>query len=117
MAHPLPHATLLDVTWWLLRRYRRFRITGDSMRPLLIPGQEVLIDPRAFRQRSPQMDDIVIAEHPQQPGLSIIKRIEFVEPDGSCYLKGENAAESNDSRQFGLVSPTLFRGKVVCRFP
>lgn len=117
MTASLRHATLMDIAGWLLRRHRRFRITGDSMLPLLSPGQEVLIDPWAFRQRSPQMDDLVVAEHPQQPGLHIIKRVEFVEPDGRCYLKGENAIASHDSRQFGLVAPAQIQGKVLCLFP
>ena len=117
MTDLLRHATLSDIGRWLLCRYRRFRVTGDSMRPFLSPGQEVLIDPRAFQQRSPQSDDIVIAEHPYHPGLRIIKRVEFVEPDGRCYLKGDNAIASNDSKQFGLVSPTQLQGKVICLFP
>jgi type IV secretory pathway protease TraF len=63
------------------------------------------------------MDDLVIAVHPHQPGLRIIKRVEFVEPDGRCYLKGENAIASSDSRQFGLVAADQIQGKVVCLFP
>jgi len=117
MAQSLRHATLSDIAQWLLRRYRRVRVTGDSMLPLLAPGQEVLIDPGAFQRRSPAMDDLVIAEHPHQPGLRIIKRVEFVEADGRCYLKGENAIASSDSRQFGLVTPEQLQGKVICLFP
>jgi nickel-type superoxide dismutase maturation protease len=117
MADSLRHATLADIVGWLLRRYRRFRVTGDSMQPLLTPGQEVLMDPHAFQARSPQPDDIVIAQHPHQSGLCIIKRIAFVESDGSCYLKGDNAGESSDSRQFGLISSQRFLGKVICHFP
>ncbi|HEY9890042.1 MAG TPA: nickel-type superoxide dismutase maturation protease [Candidatus Obscuribacterales bacterium] len=117
MAVTLRHATLLDIALWLGRRYRRLRVTGNSMWPLLAPGQEVLIDPQAYRRRSPQADDVVVAQHPQQPGVTIIKRIEFVAADGRCYLKGENARESSDSRQFGLVSPQHLHGRVQCLFP
>ena len=114
---PLPHSTWVDLYRWLTGRYQRFRITGNSMLPLLIPGQEVLIDLQAYETRSPQTNELVMADHPQQPGLRIVKRIEFVASDGRYYLKGENRSASNDSRQFGLVTPTQIRGQVVCLLP
>lgn len=106
-----------DIAFWLLRRYHRFRVTGESMLPLLPPQREVLIDPEAYRHTLPQPGEIIVAYHPQQPHLRIIKRIEFVEPDGECYLKGDNAAASTDSRQFGLVPLAQIQGKVICLFP
>jgi nickel-type superoxide dismutase maturation protease len=87
------------------------------MTPLLLPNQEVLIDPSAYRQTFPQAGDVVVAYHPHQPNLPIIKRVLFVEGDGRCYLQGDNPAASTDSRRFGLVSPTALVGRVVCRFP
>lgn len=87
------------------------------MLPLLPAGCEVLIDPFAYRQRLPEPDDIVVAYHPKQPSLCIIKRVQFVEPDGRCYLKGDNASASSDSRQFGWVACDQLQGKVVCLFP
>jgi nickel-type superoxide dismutase maturation protease len=117
MSPPLPHATLADLGRWLRRRYRRYRVTGPSMLPLLQPGEEVLIDPAAYAQRLPEPGDIVVALHPQHPDLRIIKRILFVEPDGRCYLQGDNSRASSDSRQFGLVALAQIQGQVVCRFP
>ncbi len=111
------HATVREIVAWLLRRYQRFRVTGASMAPLLMSGQEVLLDPHAYRRQPPQPNDIVVAEHPQQPGFRIIKRVEFVEADGRCYLKGDNAIASTDSRQFGLVTLPQIYGKVLCLFP
>jgi hypothetical protein len=75
LAHPLPSASGWQVWLWLLRRRRRFRVTGDSMLPLLQPGQEVLVDLAAYRQQPPQAGDIVVAYHPQQPQLPIVKRV------------------------------------------
>lgn len=117
MKPALRSSTLQDVILWLFRRYRRFRVTGDSMLPLLAPGYEVLIDPAAYAHTPPEPGDIVVAYHPQQAELRIIKRVEFVEPDGRCYLKGDNPDLSKDSRQFGLVSPVLLLGQVICLFP
>lgn len=87
------------------------------MLPLLAPPQEVLLDPAAYRATPPQPGDIVVAHHPQHPQLRIIKRILFVEADGHCYLQGDNAIASTDSRQFGLLPPSQIDGKVVCLFP
>ncbi|WP_239112556.1 nickel-type superoxide dismutase maturation protease [Halomicronema sp. CCY15110] len=113
----LPHATAIDICLWLLRHYRRFRIQGNSMLPTLLPDQEVLINPRAYRQSPPSPGEIVVVRHPQQPELLIVKRILFLESDGRCYLQGDNAIASTDSRQFGLLPLSQIAGKVHCRFP
>ena len=113
----LRHATMVDVLLWLLRRYRRYRVTGKSMMPLLRPLQEVLFNPSAYQQQLPLPNEIVIASHPYQSDLRIIKRILFVETDGRCYLQGDNADESQDSRQLGLVPLNQIQGKVLCLFP
>ncbi|MEB3267485.1 MAG: nickel-type superoxide dismutase maturation protease [Leptolyngbya sp.] len=112
----LPHATGWEVALWLLRRRRRFRVSGESMLPLLQPGEEVLVNPAAYRQVPPAAGDIVVATHPQQPTLPIIKRVLFVAGD-RCYLRGDNPAVSTDSRRFGLVPHHAILGRVVCRFP
>jgi len=108
---------VLELLLWLLRLRKRFRVTGASMLPLLEPGQEVLIDQRAYRQRPPQPGDIVVAQHPYQPGLKIIKRVTAVSIDGRYFLQGDNPHESSDSRSFGAVSPQLILGQVTSRFP
>ena len=117
MKNSLRHSTMVDVLLWLLRRYRRYRITGNSMMPLLHPPQEVLINPSAYQQQLPLPNEIVIASHPYEPDLRIIKRVLFVETDGRCYLQGDNADESQDSKQFGLLPLTQIQGKVLCLFP
>ncbi len=112
----LRHSQLTDVVLWLLRQRRRFRIVGASMLPLLEPGTEVLIDPFAYRRQRPQPGDLVVAYHPRQPGLRLIKWVVYVDEDG-CFLQGLNAAESTDSREFGRVPWVNIVGRVGCRFP
>ncbi|WP_225885202.1 nickel-type superoxide dismutase maturation protease [Leptolyngbya sp. KIOST-1] len=107
---------LADVGLWLLRRRRRFRIVGDSMQPLLAPGTEVLINPFAYRHHPPVPGDLVVAYHPRQPGLRLIKWVVRIEAEG-CFLQGLNTAASTDSREFGLVPWEGIVGQVVCRFP
>ncbi|MGB0560390.1 MAG: nickel-type superoxide dismutase maturation protease [Spirulinaceae cyanobacterium] len=113
--------TLPDCTWrefclWLLRRRDRRRIEGDSMLPLLQPGEEVLVDPQAYRKIAPEVGEIVVARHPQKPDLEIIKRIAERLPDCTYVIYGDNLAQSSDSRQFGPVGRSLILGKVICRF-
>ncbi len=111
----LPDLTLKDFVLLLIGRRSRFRITGNSMLPLLKPNEEVLIDPNAYGNGSPQVGDVVLAIHPNKPGLGIIKCVAATE-DGQCFLLGKNPAESTDSRNFGWVKNTLLQGQVICRF-
>lgn len=87
------------------------------MAPSLKPHQEVLINLRAYNNVPPLPGDIVVAYHPAQANLLIVKRILFVEEDGRCYLHGDNTIKSSDSREFGLVSQKHIIGKVHCLLP
>lgn len=113
----LRHSHLNDWLLWLVRRQQRFRVVGESMLPLLVPDTEVLIKPGIYRRQFPCVGDLVVAEHPQQPGFRLLKWIVYVEDDGSCYLQGLNQSQSTDSRQFGLIPRDCLIGRVVCRFP
>lgn len=113
----LDHAKLIHIALWLIRRYQRFQVTGYSMSPGLRPPQEVLIDPNAYRQKLPHPGEIVVAFHPKQPNLRIIKRVLYAEPNGLCFLQGDNPIQSQDSRHFGLVSTHYIQGKAVCLLP
>ncbi|WP_228040640.1 nickel-type superoxide dismutase maturation protease [Nodosilinea sp. LEGE 07088] len=112
----LRNSHFTDVVLWLLRQRRRWRVVGESMVPLLQHGVEVLIDPAAYRQCRPQPGDLVVAYHPRQPDLPIVKWVVYVEAEG-CFLKGLNESASTDSREYGLVPFTHILGQVVCRFP
>jgi nickel-type superoxide dismutase maturation protease len=86
------------------------------MLPLLHPGEEVLVNPYAYGIVPPQPGDLVVAQHPTQPGLRLIKWVVYVEGH-ACFLKGINETASTDSRAFGLVPYATLLGQVVCRFP
>ncbi len=87
------------------------------MFPVLKEGEEVLVDTKAYHRCLPEMGDLVIAWHPHQPNLRIIKRVVRVDEKGNCFLMGENSLESSDSRSFGWVSLQQIIGKVTSRFP
>ena len=113
----LREMTQWDALLWFLGRRQRWRVENVSMLPLLVPGDTILVDPRAYKHLPPQAGDIVVACPPTRPKLRAVKRIERVLPDGSVFLIGENLSQSTDSRTFGAIPRRSILGKVVCRFP
>jgi len=86
------------------------------MFPLLQPGDEVLVDVRAFEKRTPQVGDVVMVQHPTQPDLKMVKRVTAVLPDDTYQITGDNPSASTDSRIFGPVPPEQILGLVTARF-
>lgn len=101
---------------WVVRQRRRFRVHGCSMLPLLQPDDEILVDVNAYRDRDPQVRDIVVVEHPDWAGLRMVKRVAAVDANGNCVVIGDNLSESTDSRSFGAVSRHQIIGQVTSRF-
>ena len=116
MTEILKESTYTELLLWLLRKRKRFRVTGLSMMPLLKPGEEILVDFKAYQKSPPQVGDLVVAAHPYRPDLQIIKRVALVSEDGSCFLRGDNLTESSDSRSFGVVAAEKILGRVTSRF-
>ncbi len=117
MSDELKDSVLSELLLWLLRLRRRFRVTGASMIPVLKPGDEVLVNPRAYRRMPPNPGDIVLVQHPYKIDLKLVKRVTSRLEDGRCYLEGDNRTESTDSRTFGPVAPEKILGQVTSRFP
>ncbi|HUF37077.1 MAG TPA: S24/S26 family peptidase [Anaerolineales bacterium] len=111
--HDLSNTGWPEFILWLLNRRIRFTVKGSSMFPILKPGDQVLIDPSAFRRRSPNVGEIVVALHPGGEALKIIKRVAKVHPDGQLDLQGENLFETTDYR---AVEPGKILGKVTSIF-
>jgi nickel-type superoxide dismutase maturation protease len=83
------------------------------MRPTLMPGDHVLVDPRAYEIHDPRPDDIVVARHPYEDRL-MIKRVSDVDENG-IMLRGDNPSESTDGRTYGRVPQNGLLGRVACR--
>jgi len=83
------------------------------MFPLLQAGDEVLLDIRAYRRQQPKIGDVVVATHPMQAGVKIVKRVTAVHPDHSLQLTGDNLNESTD---FDNVPVEQIIGRVTSRF-
>ena len=107
----LRKASPVELTRWLLRRRRRYRVTGESMKPTLTAGDVVFVDTRA----SIGENDIVCARHPHDPSLVIIKRVGFTDENGQLFLMSDNphAADAADSNRFGRVGPDRVEGVVT----
>lgn len=108
--------TALKLLQLLIGMRKRLRVSGSSMLPELQPGEEILFNPKAYRQNLPKVGDIVVARHPYQ-GKHIIKRVALVLEDGSCFLKGDNPSSSTDSRSYGFIPLNTILGQVTSKFP
>ena len=112
----LPDTSYREFLLLILRKRKRFRVTGKSMQPLLEPGEEILINPNAYLQSLPQVNDIVVVAHPHKPNLKVVKRIVEIRKNNTYFIQGDNLRQSTDSRSFGTVTFNLIRGKVTNRF-
>ncbi len=111
-SHPtLPRASRREVILWLIRRRLRLSVRGPSMQPELRTGDEVLLNPAAYKRKTPRVGEIVLVPHPYS-GELMLKRIAHIEIDG-VFLTGDNAAYSTDSRTLGLFAPEAIQGRVT----
>ena len=102
---------------WLARSWSaRVAIAGRSMEPALEDGDWVLVDPDAFRFRSPRPGDLVLAPDPREPERVLIKRVADVALDGRLTILGDAPDTSTDSREFGTIAVTDVRGRPWFRY-
>jgi nickel-type superoxide dismutase maturation protease len=89
------------------------------MQPVLLPGDRLLVDPRAYRDRLPQVGDIVVLVDPEEATRWLIKRVAAVDgPAGRIEVVGDAAGLSRDSRQFGPVPLGSVVGRAyACYYP
>jgi nickel-type superoxide dismutase maturation protease len=79
------------------------------MVPTLEPGWFVLVDP----SRRGVPGDVVVAQHPGDPELVLIKRLAHRQDDDAVWLSSDNVGVGSDSRQFGPIAPDLVAGRVT----
>ena len=95
----------------LARRLDRVEVRGDSMRPVLEPGDRLVV----LRGRSVRRGELVALPDPRAAGRLVVKRAADVSAAGVTVL-GDNAAASTDSRHYGPVPAGSVRGRVVYRY-
>jgi DNA-3-methyladenine glycosylase II len=100
---------------------QRFRVSEDSMRPTLVPGDEFVVT----GSRTPVVGDIVTLPHPDRPDFWLVKRLAAGPGDrvdgralgpGEAWVTSDNPrVETADSNRFGVV-PMANLKTMVTRF-
>ncbi len=96
----------------------RVAVAERSMEPVLHPGDWVLVSRRMRAGRPPRIraGQLVIARHPHQPELLLVKRAARCLP-GGWWLESDNpGAGAVDSSRFGAVPPQMIEGRVLLRY-
>ena len=92
--------------------FSAFVVAGDSMLPVLRPGDCLLLS----RGARIAVGDLVVARRPHVEGLLLVKRVVRRE-DGGWWLLSDNAAAGlDDSRAFGVLPDACVVGKVLFRY-
>lgn len=79
------------------------------MEPRFVAGERVIVAKRFLSNIT--RGDVVILKDPKTK-KPIIKRIQEIK-NTACFVLGDNANESTDSRDFGWVDTRLIVGKVI----
>lgn len=114
MTEKVPKSSWRELFAWQFGRRRAFRVDGISMTPTLPPDSVIFFDPAAYDENTPQVGDVVIARHPFQSGVQIVKRVAEIRDDGRYVLHSDNPAGS-DSRGFGSMPQSHILGRVTSR--
>jgi len=96
----------------------RVAVVERSMEPALLPGDWVLAW-RGMRPRRPprvRPGQIVLACHPAEPGMLLVKRATRQLADGWWLDSDNHGAGAVDSRSFGPVPAGLIYGRVLLRY-
>lgn len=101
-------------------------VHDESMRPTLLPGDRLLVDPAGVRSRVPAVGSIVVLPDPEGAERLLVKRVLArpgeATPDGTrvppgmVYVIGEDRTASRDSRSFGPVAVEALVGVAWYRY-
>lgn len=91
---------------------QRFRVADTSMRPVLQPGDRLLVG----GWLRPRRGDLIVFRDPEQRSLFLLKRVAAVESNGDLIVRGDSPNVSRDSRHFGPVARRLVVGRAFFRY-
>jgi nickel-type superoxide dismutase maturation protease len=87
------------------------------MQPTLQPGDRLLVDTGAYRNRPPRTGEIVVLVDPEEPSRWLVKRVSAVDPArGTLEVRGDATVVARDSRTFGPVPTRSIVGRVYRRY-
>ena len=107
----LPEADFYQIALVLLGQLEKYICRGKSMNPTLKDGEVVLVD----RNAEINVGDIVITKNPREPNGEAVKRVQRINERGHYFLIGDNPDNRTDSRQYGEVTKSYIKGKVIAR--
>ena len=114
-------------------------VEGRSMEPTLHDQDRLVVNKLAYQVHDPEVGDVVMLLHPNNPGQSLVKRVvaapgdtvafregvvvrngvvadeDFV-PDGFYFVLGDHRNNSSDSRAFGPVPKKYILGRIQIRW-
>ena len=98
---------------------RRVVVRDGSMLPTLRPGDRLLVDTRAYRDREPRVGEVVVFVDPEEPSRWLVKRVSRVDlPGATIEVRGDASETARDSRRFGPVPTRSVVGRAYrCYFP
>jgi nickel-type superoxide dismutase maturation protease len=94
------------------RLLRRIEVTGESMTPVLEPGDRVVV----LGVGRPRAGDLVACVDPRDPERIMVKRVTGRDPGGGYIVLGDNSGASTDSRHFGPIDGNLIIGRLLYRY-
>jgi signal peptidase I len=105
------------------------RVEGRSMEPTLHDQDRLVVNKLAYQLHDPQVGDIVMLLHPNNPGQPLVKRVvaapgetvaleqgAVLVPEGHYFVLGDNRNHSSDSRAFGPVPMKYILGRIQVRW-
>jgi len=96
----------------------RVAVAERSMEPSLRPGDWLLVWRGLRPGRPPRLRPglIVVAKHPGDPDMLLVKRAARLLPDGWWLDSDNRAAGAVDSRAFGVVTADQVEARVLVRY-
>jgi nickel-type superoxide dismutase maturation protease len=87
------------------------KVTGESLSPVFLEGDFVVVSKIPFVLRKIKAGDIVVFQHPVYG--TMIKKVDYISPNGEEIFVLGTHPESTDSRQFGPLQRRQLIGKVI----
>lgn len=90
-----------------------YYIPSSSMTPTLKPGDVILVDLRAYKDKKPKNGDIITFRKPEEPRKILVKRVQANLAEEEYYVIGDNPSASRDSRHYGPIKFSSITGRVI----
>ncbi len=88
------------------------------MEPLFLPGDRLLVDPLAFRQRAPNRGELVVMESPEEPDRLLLKRVAGIPNDRLLVVQeGVHRISVGPEGSTGGLNDEEGRGSETIRVP